>query len=112
MYDKEVSKCIELNCLDIVEYVPHTVIFQCIIKKLTGNITAMSFDAGEGLTKKTSPFDIFLQIIDGKAEIVIDAAPKVLNTGQSIVIPAHASHAVTAIERFKMISMTIKSGYE
>ena len=112
MGDKEVLKSIELNCVDIVKYVPHAVMFQSIIKKLTGNITAMSFDAGEGLPKKTSPFEIFLQIIDGKAEIVIDAAPKVLNTGQSIVIPAHASHAVNAIERFKMISTTIKSGYE
>jgi hypothetical protein len=32
----------------------------------------MSFDTGEGLTEKTSPFDTFVQIIEGKAEIVID----------------------------------------
>ena len=31
----------------------------------------MSFDAGEGLTEKTTPYDTFAQIIEGNAEIVI-----------------------------------------
>jgi len=112
MDDNEVEKSIGLIIVEIIEYVPNSVMVKSIIKKTTGNITAMSFDVGEGLTERTSPFDTFVQIIDGKAEIVIDNISNFLNTGQSIVIPAHSSNKVKANERFKMILTIIKSGYE
>lgn len=67
---------------------------------------------GEGLTEKISPFDTFAQIIDGQAEVVIDGVSKMLDTGQSIIIPAHTSNIIKANERFKMITTIIKSGYE
>jgi quercetin dioxygenase-like cupin family protein len=72
----------------------------------------MSFDSGEGLTEKTSPFDAFAQIIEGKAEIVIDKLPHLLESGQGITIPAHSSHYIKPNGRFKMISTIIKSGYD
>ncbi len=90
----------------------HSVLSKTIIKKSTGNISVMSFDDGEGLSEKTSPFDTFAQIIDGNAEIVIDGKSNLLATGQSIIIPAHTSNTIKANERFKMISTVIKSGYE
>jgi quercetin dioxygenase-like cupin family protein len=72
----------------------------------------MSFDSGEGLTEKTSPFDTFVQIIEGKADIVIDKISNVLQSGQGIIIPAHAPNYIKPNGRFKMISTIIKSGYE
>jgi len=83
-----------------------------IIKKSTGNISVMSFDSGEGLTEKTSPFDTFVQIIEGKAEIVIDEISNMLKSGQGIVIPAHSPNFIRPNGRFKMILTIIKSGYE
>jgi hypothetical protein len=58
--------------VEIIEYMANSVVIKTIIRKSTGNISAMSFDSGEGLIEKTSPFDTFVQIIEGKAEIVID----------------------------------------
>jgi quercetin dioxygenase-like cupin family protein len=72
----------------------------------------MSFDTGEGLSEKTSPFDTFVQIIEGKANIVINKVSNLLHTGQGIIIPAHSSNQITPNGRFKMISTVIKSGYE
>lgn len=83
-----------------------------ILKKTTGNISIISFDSGEGLTEKTTPFDTFVQIIDGTAEIIISGISHSLLSGQSIVIPAHAPSNITAKGRFKMIQTIIKSGYE
>lgn len=108
----EVEKSVGLIIVEIIEYIPNSVVIKSIIKKTTGNISAMSFDSGEGLTEKISPYDTFVQIIDGNAEIIIDGNSNLLKTGQSIVIPAHAPHVVKANERFKMILTTIKSGYE
>lgn len=112
MNNAEVEKAKALIIVEIIEYVSNSVVIKTIIKKTTGNVSAVSFDSGEALTEKIIPFDTFVQIIDGKAEIVIDGVSNLLETGQSIIIPAHTSNIVRANERFKMISTIIKSGYE
>ena len=72
----------------------------------------MSFDGGEGLNEKTSPFDSYAQIVEGTAEIVIDSVSHVLKSGQGIIIPAHAPNFIKPNGRFKIIMTVIKSGYE
>jgi len=101
-----------LIVVEILEYVHNSVVIKTIIKKGTGNVTASSFDTGEALTEKISPFDTYIQVIDGKAEIIINEKPHQLETGQSIIIPAHSRQIIKANERFKIISTIIKSGYE
>jgi len=98
--------------VEIIEYVPNAVLSKTIIKKITGNITVSSFDAGEELAEKTVPFDTFIQIIDGTAEIIINNKKYMLRLGEGIIIPAHATHNFNAHEQFKMICTIIKSGYE
>ena|ERR1019366_4139786 len=98
--------------VQIIEYVANSVVSKTIIKKTTGNITVSSFDAGEELAEKTSPFDSYIQIIDGAAEVTINEMVYKLRLGDGIIIPAHAAHCFNANEQFKMISTTIKSGYE
>jgi quercetin dioxygenase-like cupin family protein len=108
----DLEKSISHIIVEIIEYVPNSVVIKTIIKKSTGNISVMSFDSGEGLTEKTSPFDTFAQIIEGKAEIVIDKKSHFLKSGQGIIIPAHAPNFIQPNGRFKMIMTIIKSGYE
>lgn len=64
------------------------------------------------MAEKMSPFDIYIQIIDGAAEIIINEKKYQLKLGEGIVIPANAPHRFNANEQFKMISTIIKSGYE
>ncbi len=96
----------------IIEYVPNSVVSKSIIKKITGNITVSSLDAGEELTEKTLPFDNYIQIIDGTAEVSIDDKDYLLRLGEGIIIPAHTRHHFNANVQFTMISTVIKSGYE
>jgi len=112
MENVELEKSVTHITVEIIEYIPNSVVIKTILKKSTGNISVMSFDSGEGLTEKTTPFDTFAQIIDGQAEIVIDGKSNFLLTGESIVIPAHAANFVRPNGRFKMILTVIKSGYE
>ena len=98
--------------VEIIEYMTNSVVIKTIIKKSTGNISVMSFDSGEGLTEKASPFDTFVQILEGKAEIVIDKETNLLESGQGIIIPAHSPNFIKPNGRFKMISTIIKSGYD
>jgi quercetin dioxygenase-like cupin family protein len=110
--NREIEKSVAHITVEIIEYIPNAVVIKTILKKSTGNISVMSFDNGEGLTEKTTPFDSFVQIIDGEAEIVISGVSNLLHTGESIVIPAHAANHVNPNGRFKMILTTIKSGYD
>lgn len=112
MDTSEVEKSQPHITVEIIEYIPNSIVIKTILKKTTGNISVMSFDSGEGLTEKITPFDTFVQIIDGKADIVIDGRSNILLTGQSIVIPAHQSNHINPNGRFKMIQTVIKSGYE
>jgi quercetin dioxygenase-like cupin family protein len=112
MENVETEKAKVFIIVEIIEYVPNAVVIKTIIKKTTGNVTAVSFDSGENLTEKISPFDTFIQIIEGRAEIFINDHSQTLETGQSIIIPAHSKNTIKANERFKMISTVIKSGYE
>ncbi len=108
----ELEKATSHIIVEIIEYVPNSVVMKTIIKKSSGNISVMSFDSGEGLTEKISPFDTYAQIIEGKAEIVIDKTSHLLNSGMGIIIPAHVANHIKPDGRFKMILTIIKSGYE
>ncbi|HEU4860782.1 MAG TPA: cupin domain-containing protein, partial [Chitinophagaceae bacterium] len=108
----EVEKTKVHIIVEIIEYVPNSVVSKTIIKKSTGNISVTSLDTGEELAEKKSPFDTYIQIIDGAAEVVINGKKYMLKPGEGIVIPAHAPHSFNANEQFKMISTIIKSGYE
>lgn len=112
MNTNEIEKSKIHITVDIIEYLPGSVVIKTILKKSTGNVSVMSFDNGEGLAEKTTPFDTFIQIIEGKANFVINGESNLLETGQSIVIPAHASSLVKPEGRFKMIMTVIKSEYE
>jgi quercetin dioxygenase-like cupin family protein len=98
--------------VEIIEYMANAIVSKTIIKKTTGNVTVSSFDAGEELDEKISPFDTYIQIIDGVAELTINNKKYKLNLGEGIIIPAHSKHHFNANVQFKMIATVIKSGYE
>ncbi|MBR9979126.1 MAG: cupin domain-containing protein [Bacteroidetes bacterium] len=112
MIQAEIEKSKAVITVEIIEYEPHAVVSKTIINKTTGKVNVMSFDIGETLVETTIPFDSFVQIIEGRAEIVIADISHNLETGESMIIPAHTSNIVRANERFKMILTVIKSGYE
>lgn len=112
MNNPEFKKLKIFAIVDINDYVPNGVVLKNIINKTTGNINVISIDKGEELTEKLSRFDHFIQIIEGKAEILVNDQTYTLNPGECIIIPANSKNTIKANEKFKMISTIIKSGYE
>jgi quercetin dioxygenase-like cupin family protein len=93
----------------LINYVLDSVVVKTIVRKLSGNISVMAFDKGEGLSEKTSPFDSFAQVIEGNAEIIIDKVLNLVESGQGILIPAESSNSIKPRGRFKMILTNLKS---
>jgi quercetin dioxygenase-like cupin family protein len=108
----EQEKSKSFMAIEIIEYVPKSVVIKSIIKKTTGNVSAYSVDSGETISNSMSAFDTYVQIIEGHAEVNIAGVVSKLKKGESIIIPAHTVNKITANKRFKMISTTIKSGFE
>jgi quercetin dioxygenase-like cupin family protein len=109
MQSNEFEKAKVFSFNDSVEYASGGILSKTVLKKKTGNISLFSFAKGEALSEHTAPFDGMIQVVDGKAEIIIGGKSFFLEAGQAIIIPANIPHAVKAVEKFKMVLTMIKS---
>jgi mannose-6-phosphate isomerase-like protein (cupin superfamily) len=97
---------------DIVSYIPSTLVETPLLKKPTGNIQLIAYDVDDDLVRAISPFDNFLMLLEGRAIITLQNEERPIKSMECIIIPAHSSCSIKAVERFKMLSVVIKSGYE
>jgi len=93
----------------LVEYQSGSVVSREILKGSSGRVTLFAFDAGEGLTEHTSPYNALVQIVEGEAEITIAGQPHRVQAGELILMPAGQPHALKAMRRFKMALVLIRS---
>ena len=93
----------------LVEYQPSAIVSREILKKPTGKVILFAFDAEEGLSEHTSPFDALVQVLEGEVEITVAGKPHHLTQGELILMPAGQPHALKAIQRFKMILTMLRS---
>ena len=97
-----------VGAASLVDLQPGGVVSRTIVKKKTGTVTIFAFDAGEGLSEHTTPYDALLMSLDGDAEITISGRPHRVVTGDIIKLPAGEPHAVKAISPFKMLLTMIR----
>jgi quercetin dioxygenase-like cupin family protein len=109
MQSNEFEKAKVFSFSDSVEYASGGILSKTVLKKETGNISLFSFAQGEALSEHTAPFDAMIQVVDGKAEVIIGGKSFILESGQTIIMPANIPHAVKAVEKFKMVLTMIKS---
>jgi quercetin dioxygenase-like cupin family protein len=98
-----------LTMNDLVAYSGGSVVSKTLIDKKVGTVTLFSFDAGQGLSEHTVPYDAFVQIVDGEAEVTINGEPHIVAAGQLIIMPANIPHELKAVKPFKMLLVMIRS---
>ena len=96
------------NLSDLVKYQENAVVSSEILKKDAGTVTVFAFDKGQGLSEHTAPFDALVNIIDGRAEVLISGKLFTVKEGEMIVMPANKPHSLKAMEKFKMLLVMIK----
>lgn len=96
------------NALALVAYQTGAVVSREVVKKKTGTVTVFAFDKDQGLSEHTAPFDALVHVLDGVAEITIGGIPHRLEKDELIVMPANVTHALKAVERFKMMLVMIR----
>jgi quercetin dioxygenase-like cupin family protein len=99
----------KLNLANLAGYQEGAVVSRTVVDKPVGTITAFAFDAGEGLSEHTAPFDAFVQVLDGEVEVNIDGKVRTVSAGEILVMPANKPHSLRAVKRFKMLLVMIRA---
>ena len=98
-----------VNLASLVEYQAGSVVSREVVKRPTGTVTVFAFDAGQGLSEHTAPFDALVYLLGGEAEITIGGRPIAARVGDMVIMPANQPHALKAVKRFKMLLVMIRS---
>ena len=102
-----IGKTLELNSL--IDYQEGSVVSRTIVDKKTGTITLFAFDKEQGLSEHTAPYDAFVYVVDGEAEVTISGKSLPVKQGEFIIMPANQPHSLRATQRFKMTLVMIRS---
>ena len=97
------------NLASLAEYATGAIVSREIVNKKVGTLTVFAFDAGQGLSEHSAPFDAIVQILDGSSEWTIGGEPASCGAGEIMIMPANVPHAVKAEQRFKMLLTMIKA---
>lgn len=98
-----------VNAAGLIEYQEGAVVSREILKQKTGGVTLFAFDAGQGLSEHTAPFDALVQVLDGEAEITIAGKCHRVRASELILMPAGQPHALKANQRFKMLLTMLRA---
>ncbi|UCD16423.1 MAG: cupin domain-containing protein [Candidatus Zixiibacteriota bacterium] len=94
--------------VSIIEYAEGSVVSRTLLNSKSGTITLFAFDTGQELSEHSAPYDAFVQVLDGEAELIIGGKRVVAGAGDTVVMPANIPHAVHAAKRFKMLLTMIR----
>lgn len=97
------------NLETLIGYQSASVVSRTLIKKPAGTVTLFAFDAGEGLSEHTAPYDALIVLLDGEAEVQIAKETHAVKKGQALLLPANVPHALRATSKFKMMLTMIRA---
>jgi quercetin dioxygenase-like cupin family protein len=73
-----------------------------------GNLTLFAFDAGQGLTEHTSPFEALVLVLEGMVTITIGGTPVRATPATIVRMPANVPHALEAPEACRLLLVMLR----
>ncbi len=98
----------QIDLAQSIDYAPDSIVSKTLLDKKTGTLTLFAFDAGQGLSEHTSPYDATVYILEGEAVLTIDGKKVNACAGNMVIMPANIPHDVQAENRFKMLLIMIR----
>jgi quercetin dioxygenase-like cupin family protein len=92
-----------LQLSSLVTPTAHGIASRVLARTAGGNVTLFSFDAGQGLTEHTSPFDALVMTIAGSLTLTIGGQTVHATPGTIVRMPADVPHGVEAPEASLML---------
>jgi quercetin dioxygenase-like cupin family protein len=88
----------------------HGIASRVLAKAGGGNLTLFAFDAEEGLSEHTSPFDAFVLVLEGVLIVTVAGVPVRAAAGTIVRMPARVPHAVDAPVAARMLLVMMRTG--
>ena len=73
-----------------------------------GTVTLFAFDAGQGLSEHTAPFDALVLVLEGALDLTVGAQPVRAVPGSIVLMPANVPHAVEATGPTRMLLVMLR----
>ena len=74
-----------------------------------GSLTLFAFDAGQGLTEHTAPFEALVMVLTGRLVLTVGGVEVVAMPGTIVRMPAGVPHAVDAPEPSRMLLTMLRT---
>jgi quercetin dioxygenase-like cupin family protein len=97
-----------LRLAELITQTDHGIASRVIARSSGGNVTLFAFDAGEGLTEHTTPFDALVLVVEGSLTLTIGGQPVTAVPGTVVRMPANVPHAVDAAVAAKMLLVMLR----
>jgi len=93
---------------EIIEFNPGSLPIKTTVRKTTDDVSAVSFASDDVFNTKTASEDIWIQLLEGSVEILVDGVQHQLSSGQSLTVPAGMEKTIKNHTAFKLISAHIQ----
>jgi quercetin dioxygenase-like cupin family protein len=80
-----------------------------LAKTAGGNVTLFAFDAGEALTKHTSPFEALAFVLEGVCRFTVDGVEALATAGTVVRLPADIPHALNAVDATRLLLVMLRN---
>jgi quercetin dioxygenase-like cupin family protein len=88
------------------------IVSRILAKAAGGSVTLFAFDAGQGLSEHTTPFDALAIVLDGELTLTIDGTAIRASAGTIVRLPGKIGHAVDAPVPARMLLIILKDRAE
>jgi len=97
-----------LRLVDLITPAAGGIASRVLAKTGGGNVTLFAFDAGEGLSEHTAPFDALVLVVDGSLTLAVGTTKVTAPPGTIVRLPANVPHAVDATLPSKMLLVMLR----
>lgn len=92
----------------LVAFTPQGIASRVLAKTAGGNVTLFAFDADQGLSEHTTPFDALVVVLSGALTVTVGGATVAAVPGTIVRLPADVPHAVTARGPTRMLLLMLR----
>ena len=97
-----------LRLVDLIAPTERGIASRVLSKTSGGNVTLFAFDAGEGLSEHTAPFDALVLVLEGSLTLEIGGTTVTAAAGIIVRLPGHVPHSVDATVAAKMLLIMLR----
>jgi quercetin dioxygenase-like cupin family protein len=109
MADATISSAEAHELASLLAYAEQGIASRVLARTDGGSVTLFAFDAGQGLSEHTAPFDALVFVLEGALALTVGGRPVAAAPGTVVRMPAGVPHALEATSRTKMLLVMLRA---